>query len=236
VGDRDGQFATFRGFERTATLQRGFELAGRRITHALGRADVQLEFAVAVLHDRIVHGASDARAAPGPRLLPGVLARLVIGADGDARVEVGHDQLRDERAQRHPGCLLRTGADEDILLRDGDGLELHGAAVGLLLAEGVSVRAHPDAGPTRQRGRDHEALRGPVPAGDDHAAGAHRTGREALGPDERPPAFGLVLGRDRTRIERVERIAPEQALRDRLLEPALLWAWVPCSSNVAICG
>mmetsp|Transcript_5852 Transcript_5852/g.22973 ORF Transcript_5852/g.22973 Transcript_5852/m.22973 type:complete len:403 (-) Transcript_5852:3014-4222(-) len=217
-GNRHGA-AVSRG-QRFALVQRLLQHLGRGVGQHLGRPHEQAQLAVAVLHERVVHGGRHARLEPGACFLAVEAQPGVQRALGDAQVEVGHDELCDLRSQRGPRAGRRAGRLQHQLRRQLDRMEAHRAAVGLALAEGVPVGMHGDARRGRRQHRDQWAVAGFMPGRQGQRVRADRAGGETLDAIE-PVARGGV-GRRQPLVQRVQGIAPEPALGQRLAQQALL--------------
>ena len=153
-------------------------------------------------------------------MLAGVGARRFEGAFGDAQVQIGHDQLRDLRAH---GGLRRGGLRRRLQHQVGRQrylVKVHIAAVGLALAERIPVRLHRDAALARRQGGDQCRLRGRVPGRHGQPVGTDRAGRKTLDAVQDKTIVG-VESRDAL-VERVQGIAPEQALLHRQRQQAAL--------------
>ena len=213
LGDGDGQRAAARGVQRLALLEGRLQLQRSRFAGQLGRAQQQPQFAITLLQLRLIGQARGVAVGPGACTLQRVAAACLVRRLADAQVQVGHDQLRHQRAQRGAWCGRAAGRLQHVALGQKHVVEVHRAAVGLALAEGVPVLLHGDAFGLRGQVA-HQARAAAIgqlhlgahhqPVGADRARGITL---EAL----QPPAIGHGL-RHQPRVLRVEGIAPEPAL------------------------
>nr|GEU28263.1 hypothetical protein [Tanacetum cinerariifolium] len=219
-GHGHGQFAALAGVDVGAQAEQPFERARRVVGQHGGGPQLEPQLAEAVLDQRVGSGRRRAGRKPRACFIHGVRARGLERAFAYAQVQVGHDQLRHLRAQRR----LRRGCHARRLqhLRGGQRhpVEMHVAAVGLLLAERIPVGLHRHAILARGHHADQRRLRLRVPRRDGEPVGAHRPGRKAFDAIEHE-AIAHVLGHGAA-VERIEGVAPKQILFHGLGEKTLL--------------
>ncbi len=187
--DSQGDLGAFGGGQR-GLLPGGLQARGRLFSQWHGSAVTQPEVAITLLDERVVAGPGDAGCRPGAALLAGIAQRRIQRSLGVTEIELGKNQLRKAGAQRG----ARAGADraKQLAAVDEHLLELHGAAVGLALAEAVPVAVHAQTvAPARQHDEHPVVWAIAVRSTDHQRIGAQCTGAEGFAAVE----FEVLLAR-----------------------------------------